>query len=232
MWKKVTCKGKEVWGKCNANNQLIMRSGLIEIKYSQAPDAKVYRAKVENISDPDGPPQENSSTLSLGGLGSAKTRTPEQEEKARALAQESIDKQPDNAVVCFTDGSCRGNPGPAGVGVFVQFPDGTSLRHSKYLGKATNNIAELTALSDAIDLIAEHEAYQKSPLVLYTDSKYAEGILTKNWKPKANQALIQSIKAKIRARGNIKILWIAGHAGILGNEQADALANEAIADQK
>ena len=228
MWKKVQCKGKEVWAKCNVNNQLILRKGLVEIRYSQSKNAKVYRAKIENIVDPDGDkPQE----VGTSGFGSAKTRTQEQQQRARAAAESTIEGLPESAVVCFTDGSCRGNPGLAGVGVYIQYPDGTSHRHSKFLGKATNNIAELTALGDAIDIIASLPAYGSSPLVLFTDSKYAEGVLTKNWKAKANREIIQSIKGKIRKRGNIKIVWIAGHAGILGNEEADTLANQAIEDQ-
>ena len=99
------------------------------------------------------------------------------------------------------------------------------------MGKATNNIAELTALGDAIDIVEQQSNYGSAPLILFTDSKYAEGVLSKNWKAKANRELIQSIKSKIRARGNIKIVWVAGHAGILGNEEADTLANEAIENQ-
>lgn len=231
MWKKVKCKGKDVWAKCNSEQHLIMRKGLVEIRYSQSNGAKVYRAKVENISDSDGPPQEASTLSPQIGFGSAKTRTAEQQERARAAAASQIEGLPENAVVCFTDGSCRGNPGPSGVGVFVQFPDGSSHKHSKFLGTATNNIAELTALSDAIDVVQDHGGYEESPIVLFTDSKYAEGVLTKNWKAKANRPLILSIKNKIRSRGNIKINWIAGHAGILGNEEADALANLAIDEQ-
>ena len=228
MWKKVQCKGKDVWAKCNVNNQLILRKGLVEIRYSESKNAKIYRAKIENIVVPEGEkPQE----LSTSGFGSAKNRTKEQQQKARAAAESTIEGLPENAVVCFTDGSCRGNPGPAGVGVYIQYPDGSSHKHSKFLGKATNNIAELTALGDAIDIVEQQSNYGSAPLILFTDSKYAEGVLSKNWKAKANRELIQSIKSKIRARGNIKIVWVAGHAGILGNEEADTLANEAIENQ-
>jgi ribonuclease HI len=231
MWKKVKCKGKDVWAKCNSEQRLIMRKGLVEIRYSQSKGAKIYRAKAENISGLDDSPQETTTSSSDTGFGSAKTRTADQQERARAAAASQIEDLPENAVVCFTDGSCRGNPGPSGVGVFVQFPNGSSHKHSKFLGTATNNIAELTALSDAIDVVQSHDGYEDALIVLFTDSKYAQGVLCKNWKAKANRPLIQSIKTKIRSRGNIKINWIAGHAGILGNEEADALANLAI-DEK
>lgn len=225
MWKKVKCKGKDVWGKCNAKNQLLIKNGLVEIRYSQGANAKIYRAKVENVSDPDGAEKVISPTI---GFGSAKNRTAEQEEKARAAAEEHIEQLSNNTVICFTDGSCKGNPGPAGVGVYVEFPEGETERHSVYLGRATNNVAELTAISEAIDVVAKYEKYNNNPIVLFTDSRYVEGSLTKNWKAKANRPLIQSIKAKIRTRGKIRIQWVAGHAGIAGNEVADELANEAI----
>ena len=230
MWKKVQCKGKDVWAKCNVHNKIILRKGLVEIRYSSSKTAKIYRAKIENIVDPAGEeiPEESASS---SGFGSAKTRTAEQQKKARAAAESAIEGLPSNAVVCFTDGSCRGNPGPAGVGVYIQYPDGSSHKHSKFLGKATNNIAELTALGDALDIIADLPEYQSSPVILFTDSKYAQGVLSKNWKAKANRELIQSIKSKIRKRGNIKINWVAGHAGILGNEEADTLATQAIENQ-
>lgn len=230
MWKKVQCKGKDVWAKCNVNNKLILRKGLVEIRYSPSKTAKIYRAKIENIVDSEEAGVQESSTKD-SGFGSAKTRTAEQQKNARAAAESAIEGLPSNAVVCFTDGSCRGNPGPAGVGVYIQFPDGSSHKHSKFLGKATNNIAELTALGDALDIICSLPEYTSAPVVLFTDSKYAQGVLSKNWKAKANRELIQSIKSTIRTRGNIKITWVAGHAGILGNEEADTLANQAIENQ-
>ena len=160
MWKKVQCKGKEVWAKCNVNHQLILRKGLVEIRYSQSKSAKIYRAKIENIVDSDGKkPQE----VGTKGFGNAKTRTEEQQQRARAAAESTIEGLPANAVVCFTDGSCRGNPGPSGVGVYIQYPDGSSQKHSKFLGKATNNIAELTALGDAIDIIETQSDYDSAP---------------------------------------------------------------------
>ena len=120
MWKKVQCKGKDVWAKCNVNNKLILRKGLVEIRYSPSKTAKIYRAKIENIVDSEEAGVQESSTKEKG-FGSAKTRTAEQQKNARAAAESAIEGLPSNAVVCFTDGSCRGNPGPAGVGVYIQF---------------------------------------------------------------------------------------------------------------
>ena len=162
------------------------------------------------------------------GLGNAKNRTAAQAEKAKELAQSMLDGFVEGSVVCFTDGSCQGNPGPAGLGVWICFPDGTQKEHYRYLGEATNNVAELTAIEDAMSVVFSDAQYEDSPIEILTDSQYTNGVLTKNWKAKANRALIQKIRAMLKKNRNVRIHWVAGHAGIQGNEKADALANLAI----
>ena len=116
------------------------------------------------------------------GLGNAKTRTAEQAEQAKQIAQSMLDNFSEGTVVCFTDGSCQRNPGPAGLGVWICFPDGTQKEHYRYLGEATNNVAELTAVEDAISLVLSKEEYKNAPIEILTDSQYTSGVLTKNWK--------------------------------------------------
>ena len=65
--------------------------------------------------------------------------------------------------------------------------------------------------------------------VLFTDSQYVNGVLTQGWKAKANRELILGIRARLRARSNFEVRWIAGHVGVPENERADALAVAAIA---
>lgn len=55
-----------------------------------------------------------------------------------------------NKIVIYTDGGARGNPGPAGIGVVIEFPDGTKKKYKEYIGIATNNIAEYTAVIVAL----------------------------------------------------------------------------------
>lgn len=63
-----------------------------------------------------------------------------------------------NELWVFTDGGSRGNPGPAGVGVYICEPSGHEImRYKKYIGKATNNIAEYTALAEALNLLKKFE---------------------------------------------------------------------------
>jgi ribonuclease HI len=137
-------------------------------------------------------------------------------------------------VEIFTDGACRGNPGPGGWGVLLRYGE-----HEKFLKGAefntTNNRMELMA---AIRALA---ALKKSCQVeLTTDSKYVkDGITTwltnwklNNWKtsqnkPVKNQDLWQQLNDEVN-RHSIIWHWIKGHSGHEENEIADRLANEAI----
>ena len=220
-WKKGTCKGKDVWAKCDLQGHVILRGGFVEIRYSQQKNAKVYRAKPENVS-----------VGGEGAVGSAKKRTEAQQARARSSAKSLVASFSEDALICFTDGSCRKNPGPAGSGVYVQYPDGTASAHSQYLGEATNNIAELSAIKHALEIVEALEQYKDAPVEILTDSKYAQGILCHNWKAKSNQELVRTIKKQLRNRAKVRIHWVAGHAGIEGNERADELANEAIDKKK
>ena len=124
--------------------------------------------------------------------------------------------------IAYTDGACTGNPGPAGSGTIVIAPGGKIHESYAYLGQGTNNIAELTAVLEALERTPAGEA-----LVLHTDSQYAIGVLTKGWKAKANVALIEKIRAALRGR-KVAFVYVPGHAGVPLNERADELAREAI----
>ena len=139
-----------------------------------------------------------------------------------------------NHVVIYTDGACRGNPGPGGWGALLSFGD-----HEKELSggesETTNNRMELMA---AIQGLA---ALKKACRVdLFTDSQYVrlgitqwlenwkrKGWKTANRKPVKNQDLWQALDAEA-ARHEIKWHWVKGHAGDEGNERADALANRGV----
>ena len=137
-------------------------------------------------------------------------------------------------VEIYTDGACRGNPGPGGWGAVLSYGD-----HEKELRggelQTTNNRMELMAAIRAL-------AALKRPcsVVLYTDSQYVrKGILewlpqwkARDWrtadkKPVKNVDLWQSLEREIE-RHVIEWHWVKGHAGVPGNERADQLANEAI----
>ena len=95
---------------------------------------------------------------------------------------------------------------------------------SKYIGIATNNIAELEAIR--MGLLAVKNT--NLPVRVFTDSKYAYGVLVQGWKPKKNQEIIASIKKIILKFEDLKFIKVKGHVGIEGNERADVLATAAI----
>lgn len=143
-------------------------------------------------------------------------------------------QQDTRSIEIYTDGACRGNPGPGGWGVVL-----ISGRHRKtmYGGEpdTTNNRMELQAAIEALNALKNGER-----VVLYTDSKYVMDGITEwmpNWKkrgwktaarkPVKNQDLWQALDAAI-GRHEIDWRWVKGHDGNPGNEEADALANRGI----
>jgi ribonuclease HI len=139
-----------------------------------------------------------------------------------------------HSIIIYTDGACRGNPGPGGWGAVLM-----SGEHRKELKGAepqtTNNRMELTAAIEALTALK-----RRSKVDLYTDSKYVMTGITEwihNWKergwrtadkkPVKNVDLWQALDAQI-ARHDIDWHWVKGHAGVPENERADELANEAI----
>jgi ribonuclease HI len=137
-------------------------------------------------------------------------------------------------VVIYTDGACKGNPGPGGWGALLHSADGSQKElYGGELG-TTNNRMEMTAVIQAL-------AALKRPcnVTLYLDSQYVlkgitewlPGWKAKGWKtaskqPVKNVDLWQQLDALVSGAGHeIDWRWVKGHAGDPGNERADALAN-------
>ena len=137
-------------------------------------------------------------------------------------------------VEIFTDGACRGNPGPGGWAALLIA--GTSRKElSGAAADTTNNRMELTAAISGLNQLKRRCAVK-----LYTDSKYvlqgitewlpnwkAHGWRTAGRKPVKNQDLWQELDAAAAAQ-DIKWHWVKGHSGHAGNEYVDQLANLAI----
>lgn len=137
-------------------------------------------------------------------------------------------------VELWTDGACRGNPGPGGWGAIL-----ISKGREKFLRgcevDTTNNRMELTAAIRGLQALTRACAVQ-----LHTDSQYVlkgvtewlpdwkrRGWRTADKKPVKNVDLWQALEAEV-ARHQVEWRWVRGHAGIERNEQVDALANLAI----
>lgn len=242
-WRKASFKGQEVWAEVNAAGALEVAGGRVGVRYSDKPGAKVYRAGASRVVLMSGAPIEaGPAQTSLPGVGSKKTgrgsgfgsagrRTEAQAAQAAASAAAQIEalEREGEAAICFTDGGCKGNPGPAGSGAVVRLPDGRRAEASLSLGRATNNIAELTAIQIALELLDEAGLAPAAKVVLFSDSKYARGVLTQGWKAKANPELIAGLRAALSARPGVELRWVAGHVGVADNERADALAGEGVA---
>ena len=134
----------------------------------------------------------------------------------------------------YTDGACRGNPGPGGCGVVLRF-QGNHKTLQGYAAETTNNRMELTAVIEGLKALK-----RSCEVELFTDSKYVMQGLTEwlakwksnGWKtaakkPVKNIDLWQQLEAEV-AQHEIDWNWVKGHAGIADNELADQLANAAI----
>ena len=139
-------------------------------------------------------------------------------------------------VYIFTDGACKGNPGPGGWGALLKY--GANIREIKgFSPNTTNNIMELTAVIEALRFLK-----RPCKIIITTDSNYVKNGITEwiyQWKKKGwKTANKQPVKNKEfwkkldqeTIRHEIKWEWVKGHSGHIENERADTLANQAISD--
>jgi ribonuclease HI len=135
----------------------------------------------------------------------------------------------------FTDGACRGNPGPGGWGVLLRYQN-----HEKQLSggelHTTNNRMELVAVIRALDSLK-----RPCQVRLTTDSQYVQKGITEwlpNWIKRgwqtANKEPVKNVDLwqylhEATQRHDIEWLWVKGHSGHLENERADELANQGMA---
>jgi ribonuclease HI len=137
-------------------------------------------------------------------------------------------------VIIYTDGACKGNPGPGGWGVFMQYKGQEKELYGGEM-ETTNNRMELMAAIMALEALKKN-----STVALHTDSKYVLQGITEwmdNWKkrgwkttakkPVKNVDLWRRLDLAIE-KHDINWIWVKGHSGDKGNEKADMLANRGV----
>jgi len=198
-WVRRRFKGNKVWVQVDARGRLVETDGRVELKF-RLEDEKAYAAasrRIEGLEDEPLPPP------------------------PRPTAPRPAD--PADAIVVYTDGSCLGNPGPAGWGAYLR-AGARDKDLSGYLGEGTNNIAELTAIKEALRAIKN----RTRRVILHSDSTYARGVLTRGWKAKANAELIAETRALMAGFPRLEMRWVRAHAGVVENEWVDYLARTAM----
>ena len=153
---------------------------------------------------------------------------------APAAGRRDSDRDAAAIVDIWTDGACKGNPGPGGWGAWMR----SGVHEKELFGGApatTNNRMELTAVIEALNALK-----RRSHVRLHTDSQYVKNGITEwlsNWvrrgwrtsdiKPVKNDDLWRELQAAA-ARHQVEWRWVRGHAGDAGNERADELANRGV----
>ncbi len=141
-----------------------------------------------------------------------------------------------NPVVIYTDGACKGNPGPGGWGVLLRSGSNVKELFGGELG-TTNNRMELMAVIQALTALKRPcavELYLDSQYVLKGITEWLPGWKAKGWRtagktPVKNVELWQRLDALVQEGGHkIDWRWVRGHNGDPGNERADQLANMGV----
>lgn len=140
-------------------------------------------------------------------------------------------------VVIYTDGACKGNPGPGGWGALLQTSDGHFKEMFGGEVQTTNNRMEMMAVIAALGTLK-----RPCKVLLHVDSQYvlkgatewlsgwkAKGWMTASKQPVKNVDLWRQMDELLTGRGHvIEWRWVKGHAGDAGNERADQLANRGV----
>lgn len=235
-WLPVRFRGEPVHARSTADGQLVTGpGGFVEFRYQlggksykSRPDSfeKVVGAMAVSRAASDEAAADTGHKRGKGGVSSGGGPHRSRVTGKGGVVDLAGRRGKDVAVQLWTDGACSGNPGPAGVGVFYERA-GETREISEFLGVATNNIAELTAILRGLELVSD----PATPVDVMTDSEYCIGLLGLGWKPKANQELVASLRKVYTRFTDLQLVKVKGHAGVEGNEKADALAREAISSR-
>lgn len=221
-WLVCRLRDAEVWARIDESDAFLAEGGRVEVVYQPKADAKRYRASIGNL-------VRGAEIREFGEADAAPVTTSKGAAVASDVAEAAAARDAGDVIAVWTDGACSGNPGPSGAGVLL-IDNGTRRELSEYLGDGTNNIAELTAILRGLSMVDPGQ--RQRHVVVYTDSSYSIGVLSKPWKPKKNIELIAQIRELIKTFRHVRFHKVAGHSGIPENERTDVLATTAISRRR
>jgi len=245
-WVRAKLRDQTVYARVDERGQLLTESGRVEVRYRPR-DGRLYRAGARNVEildptplpdDTCGPAEAVSPSSGGARPGTAQAPaaavspgepSPPARGRARGRAKSGQGALPATGaehLAVYTDGACSSNPGPAGLGVVIVRPT-ERLELSEYLGQATNNIAELTAVLRALG-----ELDEACRARIHTDSQYTIGVVQRGWKAKANVDLVAELRAALRRHPHAELVYVPGHRGVPLNERCDELARLAISRRR
>jgi ribonuclease HI len=221
-WKRMRFKGKKVWMAIDPGGAALSQNKKILIKYQldQEHEYWVNETGIESL--PESQTQIRQSTRDASQK-KKKLKKKNRTRKRLMGEKELHEPEKDGVIYIYTDGASSGNPGPSGIGVLLHY-NGKKKEISRYIGMATNNIAELDAIRVALEELKRTDL----PVRVFTDSQYAYGVLVLGWKARKNKELVESIRSILPKYQDLKFIKVKGHAGHPGNERADKLATSAI----
>ena len=209
-------KGNKVWARVDESGAPKLKNGRVPVKF-KLDQPHEYGVNLKNLRPLESGP---------GREAPPKKARPSSSPKKKADPGLAATDDP-NTIYVFTDGASSGNPGPSGIGVYLRYGS-REKSVSRYIGQATNNIAELEAIKTGLSLVKRPDLCVR----LFTDSQYAYGLLCQNWKPKKNQELVAAIKQEMSRFSDLLLIKVPGHAGLEGNEKADRLAVLAVQNRQ
>lgn len=222
-------KTYKVYVPVDEQGQIIQSNGLVAYKYRRS-DPQFFNAKPSNLEYLPGElpsTSQDEPSPTKPKAKKLKSPPPPQEPQNVALPQIAPGQlPPPNTIVVYTDGGASPNPGPTGA-AFVMVYGSHVLEYWEYLGSATNNVGELTAILRALQHIKKREL----KIVLHSDSSYAIGVSSNTMKAKQNLELVNSIKELIAQCPLLTLHKVKAHVGIALNEHVDALVGLARVGQ-
>jgi len=206
-------KGNKVWMAVDEVERPLLQKGKVLVKY-QLDQPHEYWVLPKSVV-PVGTPE---TATQVPAAQKAKAKSAKIE-STPAVTPEACAE----SICIYTDGACSGNPGPAGIGIVLRYKE-KHKEISRALGTATNNIAELEAIRVGLLAVKNREL----PVILFSDSSYALGLLSQGWKAKKNIELVSEIRRLAATFPKLRFVKVKGHAGHPDNERADQLAVQAI----